>query len=433
MTLHWLWGYFLPVGLLLLSWGGLPPRQARRITPLAALALALATVGYWAVGFAFHLGGAHAVNPDDPALTGLDMLLAPSGGGWGLLGLTGFFLAGVEDTSGALTLFLAYLPVMASSVLLTVLALAESRRWLVVVAGALAGTVVVPIAACWMWGSGWLAHLGETLGLGHGFVDFGGSTLVLWLPGAMALGTLLLQPRATVEPAPAPPPAYFPLLANVGVLLLALGWAGWSLSGPFHTTDVTLNGARVALSAWLGMSGATLTSQLYAWLVTGKLEALMAARGIAAGWGAVLASAPFLPPWAALVVGLLAGLLFPFLLYAIHVLLRLRDTAGTVALGLTAGICGTLGVALFADGRWGQGWNRLTLESSQGVIGLIFGGGAGQLTAQLVGLLALGAWGMLWGAGLGLATRVRLPRRASTSATPPEDEATTAEEEVPET
>ncbi len=411
-TLNWLWGYLIPIGLLLLTWGGLPPHKARRVTPLAALAMALAMVGYWSVGFAFQLGGAQAVNPDDPALAGLNLLfpLVPRSSEWGFIGLAGFFLTGAEITATALALFLAYVPLMAAATLLVVLALADERRWLMVVAGVLAGTVVFPVAACWMWGSGWLAHLGDTVALGHGFVDFGGSALMLWLPGMMALGILLLQPRQTVADPPTPPPAYFPLLANLGVLLMGIGWSGWALSGPFHTFGATWDWNRAAVNVWLAMAGATLSSQLYAWLVSGEMDSMLAARGLAGGWSAVLAAAPFLAPWAALAVGVLGGLLFAFLLYVVEVLLRLRDTSATIALGLVGGLGGLLSVGLFADGRWGQGWNGVTASAGDGgVSGLFFGGGTGQLTAQIVGIVAIGLWGLLWGGLLGFIAR---PHRA---------------------
>lgn len=415
-TLSWLWGYFIPVGLLLLTWGGLPPHKARRVTSLAALAVALATVGYWAAGFAFHLGGAQAIKPDDPTLAGLNLLfpLIPKSPEWGFIGLSGFFLTGSEITATVFGLFLAYAPLMASATLLVVLALADARRWLMVVAGAFAGTVVFPVAACWMWGSGWLAHLGDTVALGHGFVDFGGSALVLWLPGMLVLGILLLQPRQSVADPPSPPPAHFPLFANLGVLLMGIGWTGWALSGPFHTSGATWDWNRAAINVLLGMAGATLASQLYAWLVTGETESLLAARGSAAGWGAVLAAAPFLSSWAALAVGFLGGLLFAFLLYAVDVVLRLRDASATVALGLVGGLWGLLSVGIFADGRWGQGWNGVSVPTGAGgVVGLFFGGGVKQLTAQIVGLAAVGLWGLLWGALLGFIAHPRRPHRQS--------------------
>ncbi len=408
MATNWLWGYLMPVGMLLLAWGGLPPRKARRVTPLAALAVALAVLGYWLVGYAFQLGGAHALNPD-AALAGLDRLWSPldtvQGPGWGFIGLAGFALSGEGITPTVLSLFLAYLPVVASATLLVVLALADTRRWLMVTAGALTGAVVTPVAACWVWGGGWLSQLGATLEWGHGFVDFGGSSLLLWLPAMFVLGVLLLQPRRQKEENPAPPPAYFPLLANLGALLLGLGWAGWALTAPFHTFGATLDWNRAALSALLGMAGAVLTSQFYAWLVTGDIEPLLAARGLAAGWGATLAGAAFLPPWGALVTGLIAGIAFPLALYLWNEHLRLLDTSAAGALGLAGGGWGVLAVALLADSQWGAGWNG---GAATGVAGLFNGGDGGQLAAQLVGLLALGLWGILWGLLLGGLSRISL-------------------------
>ncbi|MBN2006140.1 MAG: hypothetical protein JXA21_22480 [Anaerolineae bacterium] len=405
MPPNWLWGYWLPVGLLLLAWGGLPAHKARRVTSQALFALALGTLGYWAVGFGFHLGGAHAVNPNDPTLLGLDMLYAPSGADWGLLGLKGFFLTGKEVTATVLALFLAYLPLVASAVLLVTLALSETRRWFVVLVGILIATVIVPVAACWMWGSGWLAHLGITLTLGHGFVDFGGSALVLWLPGMVTLGILLQQPRREPE-SPSPPATHHPLMSNLGALILGIGWTGWSLSGPFHTIGVSWDPAQAAVNVVLGMAGAVLTAQLYAWLTTGDIESLLAARGIAAGWGATLAAAPFLQPWAALMIGLLAGLTFSFLLYATEAWLRLRDMAATVAIGLTGGLWGLLSVGIFADGLSGQGWNNIGAATGNGEMGIAVTGflvnqNWGQFKAQLVGLLVIGLWGLLWGVLLG--------------------------------
>ena len=72
-------------------------------------------------------------------------------------------------------------------------------------------------------------------------------------------------------------------------------------------------------------------------------------------------------------------------------------------------------MALFADGRWGQGWNQIAPytgsgESPLGIAGIFTGGGSEQLIAQLVGLLALGAWGLLWGAILGFVAHPSLPK-----------------------
>ncbi|MDY0019928.1 MAG: hypothetical protein RBT47_08000 [Anaerolineae bacterium] len=410
MQMNWLWGYFIPIGMLLLTWGGLSPRKARRVTPLAALAVAVAILGYWAVGYAFHLGGAYALNPNEPELKGLDLIWSPldktAGPGWGVIGLAGFFLTGDEVTPTFFSLFLTYLPLVATAVFLAVLALADVRRWMMVAAGGLLGAIVVPLAACWAWGGGWLAKLGITLELGHGFVDFGGSAVILWVPAMMVMGLLLFQERRLPEESNSLPPAYFPLLANLGTLFLGLGWTGWALSAPFHTSGALLDLNRTAVNLFLGLAGAVLTSQLYAWLVTGELEPLLAARGAAAGWCALLAGAPFLPPWAALVVGLFAGLLAPLALYVANGVLRLKDSAAAAVLGLMGGAWGVLSVAIFADGRWGQGWNGADVAG--GVRGLFVGSG-GQLLAQLVGLVVLGLWGFAWGALLAQIARMAGP------------------------
>lgn len=413
MQTNWLWGYMIPIGLLLLAWGGLEPAKARRVTPLAALALALTIIGYWLLGYGLHLGGAYVVNPD-PGLEGLGLLYGRDVN-FGLFGMSGFGLtwkAGEIVSPAALGLFLSYLPIMASTVLLVTLALAELRRWLMVVAAAFMGALVAPVVACWIWGGGWLSQLGRTMDLGHGFVDYGGSALLLWLPASFVFGVLLLQPKHRVAENLTLPPVYYPLLANLGALFIGLGWMGWTLSEPFHVLGATYDWTRAAINVLLGMAGATLTSQFYAWLSTGDIEPLFAARGLTAGWGAILAGAAFLPPWAALVVGLIAGLLFPFMLFVTEVTLRLKDRAATIALGLTGGLWGVVSVAIFADARSGMGWNGVDLQ--RGVAGLL-ARGESQLIAQLLGLLAIGAWGLLWGLLLGGISRLGMPRRSHTT------------------
>lgn len=447
----WLWGYLIPVGFLMLMWGSIPRRRAHRVTPIAAMSIAVAVLGYWAVGFALHMGGAYPVT-QEAELLGLQAMLSlvPGDPGWGAMGLSGFFLIGDAITPEVLRLFLAYLPIIATAVVLVSGSLAQTRRWIMAMAAVLTGTIIVPIAACWMWGSGWLSHIGETMGLAKGFVDFGGSTLMLWLPGMMVLPILLLQGRPRTVAAK-PPANHAPLVSNIGAVIMGIGWLGWSLAQPFHVNGAVLDWFRVAINVLLGMAGAVVTSQLYGWLVTGKPETLLAAQGLAAGWGTVLACAPFVPVWAALVIGLLAGLIFPAFHYAITIGFRIQDAATPVALALTSGLPGVLGLAFLADGQWGQGWNRVGVMpdgavTGVGVVGLFVSGSAQQLSAQLIGLVAVGVWGLLWGSLLGViasprifgavSRRVRRAEIASGSTETPEaplsDEASPSIEAAPQ-
>lgn len=406
-------GYLIPVGLFLLAWGGMAPRRARLSATAGSVALALGALGYFAVGFAFHLGGAGLMS-DQPGLSGLTRLFAGEGGlSWGLIGLSGFFLDGDAVTPEALGLFFTYLPLVVSAVLLTTLSLSgEARGWQVTLGGLLVAAVLFPVIACWSWGGGWLANLGQTLERGHGFVDYSGSGVVYLLGGCAALGALMglghRLPRSSSEEPEEMPPAHFPLLANLGALLFGLGWLGWSLSTPFHVVGADLNAPRIAVNGLLAGAGAILASQTYCWLTVGHADALMSARGAAAGFIAVAAGAPFIPPWAAVVTGMVAGLLLPLGVFLVENVLRLPDGTATTALGLTAGIWGLVAVAIFADGRAGQGWNGIGAAEyhavlGQGVTGFLpadgfAGDGQGQLIAQLTGLgaVALPSWLISW-------------------------------------
>jgi len=414
-------GYLLPIGFFLLGWGGMEPERARRAAIQGLVALALATVGYFATGFAFHLGGA-AVFSDRPGLGALDSIWSPldrvRGLGWGVIGLKGFFLGGA-DTPQALALFAAYLPMAATAVLLPVLALfGRARGGWVALMGLLTGALLFPLAACWVWGGGWLASMGQTLARGHGAVDHAGSGVVYLLGGMMAWGALTALGREPPQEGPAEmPPAHFPLLANLGVLLVVVGWLGWSLSGPLHADGARLDAGRMAVNGSLALAGATLTSLFYCWLALGRGDSLMVARGAAGGLVALSAGAPFLPPWAALVVGVVAGLLVPLGVYLVDRLLRLADATAAVAVAALPGLWGLLAVALFADGRWGQGWNGVGAEVyrtviGQGVSGFLvapgfLGDGPGQMVAQVVAVVAIGLLGFAGGWMIMAATRLR--------------------------
>ena len=409
-------GYLIPVGLFLLAWGGTAPQKARRTATLGALSLALAALGYFATGFAFHLGGASYMS-DLPGLRGLNDLHGVSG--WGLIGLTGFFLSGPAATPDALGLFVNYAPLVATAVLLVVLSVSgRARGWQVALGGLAVAMVLFPLAACWAWGGGWLANLGSTVGRGHGFVDHAGSGVVYLLGGMAALGALVglgqRLPRTEPGQPEEMPPAHFPLLANLGALLFGLGWLGWAASTPFHVMEAGLSLERIAVNGLLAGAGAILAAQTYCWFTVGHADALMSARGMAAGFVAISAGAPFMPPWAALLVGVLAGLLLPLGIYLVERVLRLPDETATVALGITAGLLGLLAVALFADGLWGQGWNTVgaqayQTEAGKGVTGFlpaagfVNGDGTGQLIAQLAGAGAIGlpaflvGWLLFWG------------------------------------
>lgn len=409
LSLWSLLAFLVPAGLALLAIGAAQEERAEQVAATSLLALASAGLAYWFCGFAFQFGGVAFVS-GLPGLQGLTAEWSPLdlawGTGWGLLGLRGFLLSGEAYHPDVYALFLAHLPVVTTAVLAILLILCQHvKRVILLVIGCLVAGFVYPLAANWVWGGGWLANLGLTTGLGHGFVDAGGSGLAFLFPVLVALGLLaILRPRRPVDPGPARlPPVHFPLLMVLGALLASVGWTGLVLGNPLSTG--LIDPAVTSLNLLLAAAGAAMAVSLYSWFVTTQPNAMAVGRAVVAGLVAVSSASPFIPSWAAILIGAGGGMVFLFGLYVWEHKVRLDDPSGLVASLGAPGIWGLLAVALFADGRWGAGWNGVAESgvAGQGVSGLfaqqVSGTAAtGQLQAQLVGLGALfvAGWLLPW-------------------------------------
>jgi Amt family ammonium transporter len=393
----------LPTGLILLAGGGLAGRRPARSAVAGLGALALAVIGFWACGFAFQLGGVGLVS-DLPGLEGLIWEWAsPLNLDWGVLGLRGFFLLGEAATPPALGLYLAYLPPVAVALILCLLALRERLPgWMAALGGLFIGALVYPVAGNWFSGGGWLMHIGDTLGQGHGYIDQMGLSTAAVVGGLSALlGILIfgrrLPPLPNDEP-PALPPVHLPVLAVLGAAFVVVGALGLAASHPLHT-EAGLLTPRVGLNLVLAAAGGALLPSLYTWFTTGDADSLMAARGAAAGVLGVAAALSFVPPWAALTLGAAAGLLVPLFTFLVRYGFRVQDPTGAIPVGLVGGLLGVVAPGVFADGRLGQGWSGIGHEvylgvAGQGVTGFFPAPGLapdwpGQINAQLIGLAAI--------------------------------------------
>jgi Amt family ammonium transporter len=169
-------------------------------------------------------------------------------------------------------------------------------------------------------------------------------------------------------------------------------------ANPIHTQAGLLS-PRAAVNLVLAATGGAILPCLYTWFTAGAADSLMAARGAAAGVLGVAAAMAFIPPWAALAIGAVAGLLVPLVTFLVDHILRIEDPTGAIPVGLLGGVLGVLAVGIFADGLAGQGWNGIGTESylgvtGQGVSGFLPAPGLapdwpGQINAQLVGLAAI--------------------------------------------
>ncbi|MSV48254.1 MAG: ammonium transporter, partial [Actinobacteria bacterium] len=259
-----------------------------------------------------------------------------------------------------------------------------------------------PLFGAWTWGGGWLSQLGNSLDLGFGYVDFAGSGIVHATGGAAALaGALVLGPRigkfGKDGKARALPGHNIPM-AMLGVFILLFGWFGFNAASTFAATDVRFTVAAVNT----GIAGAfgLVASMFYIMKRTGKPDPGMIANGMLAGLVAITAPCAFVDPWAAALIGIIAGIL---VIEAVFFIERrgIDDPVGAIAVH---GICGSFGVialGLFATGEYGAAWNLTDtdLTADKGVTGLFYDVSLGgkQLLAQLAALV------VIWTVMLGIA------------------------------
>ena len=329
-------------------------------------------------------------------------LAVARGPGRGVAGLDGFLILGRDYDPGIYALFFFQAALAATAVVIPALALAgRVRRPLLLLAILLVSAVIYPLFGNWAWGGGWLAMLGGTEGLGHGFVDFAGAGVVHGLGGMVALAGLLacrltIRREKLTRPA-ALPPVHFPLLAVLSSFLLLIGGFALAAGQPLTTPDVPL--PLLLVNLLVAGSGGALLAALYTWFTTGAPEVQMAVRGLMAGLVAASASLPFVPPWTAAMIGAVAGLLVPLSTYVVEQVFQLADVTGAVSVHVIPGLWGLLALGFFADGRHGAGWHGVGPTeylgvAREGVAGWLSASGfnpdfPGQLCAQFIGVVAL--------------------------------------------
>ncbi len=393
----------VPLGLALVALAALPAREARQaaLAPLAAFALAV--FGYVAVGFGLHYGGIGLV-VDHPDLGKLvwewSALSEDWGATWGMAGLAGFGGITRQPELASLLMFSALAAVTTATLLPTLALRGRVPALVVALFGLLTAAAGYPLVGNWVQGGGWLANLGINIGAGHGFVDFGSSSLFVLSGGVALAGILIFLDRRPKEEGPAElPPIHLPLLAVAGAGLVLAGSTGWLLAWPL-TDWAHLSAMDAVLNVLLAAAGGGLAPLAYTWFVAGHPDPLQGARGVAGGWVAGLAAAPFMSPGAALAVGVVAGVLVVLVGFLLDRVLRLQDRGGVFSMLAIPAMVGLLAVGLVADGAGGVGYNGVGASSYLGVSGQgvtgrwLLGQGfaadwPGQLLAQAIGIAVI--------------------------------------------
>lgn len=353
--------FFMQAGFAMVETGMTRAKNACNIMMKNLLDFSIGALAFFAVGYALMYGGGGA-------LFGWDS---------GLLFMGSQSQANDFATSAG-WFFQAVFAATAATIVSG--AMAERTRFIAYVFySLLISALVYPISGHWIWGEGWLSAWGMR--------DFAGSTVVHSVGAWAALaGVILIGPRAgkfAKDGRVNVIPGHNLPLSTLGVFILWFGWYGFNAGSTLAAVDGI---AYVATTTTLAAAAGALSASLFTWIRFGKPDLTMSLNGTLAGLVAITAPCASVSTGAAILIGAVAGILVVLSCVFIEHRLRLDDPVGAISVHGVNGAWGTLAVGLF-----GQRAIDIQFWDADSAIqdGLFYGGGFGQLTVQLVGVLSV--------------------------------------------
>ena len=264
-------------------------------------------------------------------------------------------------------------------------AMAERTKFLsYCVYSAIISAVVYPIEAHWAWGGGWLT----VERFGTYYHDFAGSTLIHMVGGLSALiGAAILGPRlgkykkdkdGKVTQVNAFP-GHSITLGALGVFILWFGWYGFNGAAAGSADQL----ASILTTTTIAPAIATVVCMIFTWIKYGKPDVSMCLNASLAGLVAITAPCDVVDALGAAIIGAVAGVLVVFGVWFVDNKLHVDDPVGAVAVHGFNGLWGGIAVGLFAT---------KSAPGNDSLSGLFYGGGAGLLAYQLVGIACILAW-----------------------------------------
>lgn len=309
---------------------------------------------------------------------------------FGLFGTGSLFLRGEMYDVGKYLDFFWQLVFCATAATIVSGAVAERLKFSAyLIYSAAVSLIIYPIYGHWVWGGGWLSKL--PFGMGH--LDFAGSGVVHTIGGMVGLaGAIVLGPRFGKFDKTGKPkaiPGHSITLAALGTFILWFGWFGFNPGSTFNAHHLRIS--VIAVNTTLAAAAGSFIALIVVFMKTKKWDVGMALNGVLAGLVAVTAPCAWVEAWAAVVIGLIAGGLVVLSVFTIE-RLGVDDPVGAVSVHGVNGIWGLISVGFFADGTYG---NYST--DAPYVLGLFYGGGFGQLIAQLIGAATAALWAFILG------------------------------------
>lgn len=383
---------FMQAGFAFCETGFTRAKNASHTMAMNIMVYGLGLLGYWACGYALQMGGVGSIAAlGGTAPLSSEYTISIAGHALGLFGTKGFFLGGDAYDVGVFGLFLFSMVFMDTAATIPTGAMAERWKWGSFVWYALFMSMLAyPLFGNWVWGGGWLSQLGKEFGLGHGHVDFAGSSVVHMVGGVAALaGAMVLGPRIgkyTKEGRVNAIPGHDIPMAILGVLILAFGWFGFNAGSTLSGGDLRI--AVVAVNTMLASAAGAVAAMMVTMYWYKKPDLSFMANGMLAGLVAITAPCAYVSSTGAVAIGLVAGVLLVGSIVFIERVLKVDDPVGAISVHGVNGAWGVLAVGLFADGTYGEGLNGV-----KGTVrGLLYGGGGSQLAAEAIGAAVCAAF-----------------------------------------
>jgi ammonium transporter, Amt family len=356
--------FFMQTGFALLGAGALRVKNTVNYFTKSYMDFSIGALAYWAVGFALMFGGSK--------------LFAGLEEGNSIIGWSGWFLTG--DAYDVSTMMFWMFQVVFAATAATIVAGACAERLKLqtyLIYSGIVTAIIYSIYGHWVWGGGWLA----TLPYGVGARDFAGSGVVHAIGGLVSLAAImLLGPRIgkfNKDGTPNAIPGHDVGYIVLGTFVLFFGWFGFNPGSTLAATDLRIS--VIAVNTFLAGSAGAVLVCYWTFLKTKKVDIALTCNGALAGLVGVTAPCAYIPTWAAVVIGLVSGLIVMYGIRFNEWVLKVDDPVGAVAVHGYNGLWGLLAVGIFADGTYG------------GVSGLIVGN-TSQMIAQLIDMATVAVW-----------------------------------------
>ena len=346
--------FLMQAGFALLESGAARAKNSINIIMKNVMDMSIGSLAFWLVGFGLMFGANES--------------------GW--IGTNNFGLSEIDPASEtgmndyAFFIFQTVFAATAATIISG--AVAERTKFTAYLIYAVAVTAFIyPIFGSWVWGGGWLNDVGP------GFVDFAGSTVVHSVGGWAALaGAIVVGPRIGkyVDGKAQRIPGHSVTLMALGVFILWFGWFGFNAGSTVSGNDQSI--AIIFITTNLAAAAGAIGAMLISYTLWKRFDVYMTLNGVIAGLVAITAGCANMGPSMAILTGLIGGFVVVLAANFLENTLKIDDPVGAIAAHGFTGAWGTITVGLFAQEEFG------------GINGLFFGGGAGQLGAQSVGVAA---------------------------------------------